>query len=185
MTDLVKKIFDTEMYIAGQEMVETGGVTMRIIIVTDNGMGIGMLYQSDHMCCSNCGDQHGKDFYSDLAQTCMVATNAQGYCVVFEGWCSNVTPETPEELKDLPPSQRPDRAECIMVHAESRDRTLVGKRRVLRAEGSTYVGEIEMFDGANSGRFVNLLPKVAPSEEVRQEAQKQMGDFLRHCGYLK
>lgn len=180
MNPTLQEHFERELRIASKEMEEDGSVAMRILIITDNDMGIALLYRSDHECCNNCGDKGGKNMYADLAQTCMVATNAKAYLFVSEAWF--VESASPEGLR---PAERADRRESVMVHAESRTETLMAQREVFRDGEAIRIGDIIKFDHPVGGRFANLLPKVAPSEEVRQMAQRELGDFLTASGYLK
>jgi hypothetical protein len=132
--------------------------------------------------CPNPGDQLRRNVIcSAVAEACKIA-NVDLIYVAFEAWIV----VNPGEDK-RPPSERPDRKECVCVICETRDRAVSQIYDIIR-DAEDKIVDLALTDViqpgedcAMSGRFINLLtptpssPKTLPPHPEATEASPPVG----------
>lgn len=87
------------------------------------------------------------------------------YVQVSEGWSSNEI-NTPEHEKELPPKDRSNCREIIIITGCTRDylEQILWTAPITTLEsGRRTVGAVDKSNGALAGRFINLFPRILSS----------------------
>jgi hypothetical protein len=91
-------------------------------------------------------------------------TDAVAYAFCDEAWIAEYQPDEVkgDMMPDVPPQDRPNREEIVLIQAESeREGELTGRRKIIRDKnGKPTLGplEIERYDESR-GRMVGMLPR--------------------------
>lgn len=152
---------------AGHAMRSIGRVPPTFLAETDNGL---MIYLPETM-----GDERAKDNFANTARLVAVGYSASAVAMILESWVTVAKPGKPLD-PSVPPSQSPDREECVVIMVEGQKGEHRSKflpiQRDARGRFTGFGGdEMPKFDQME-GRFVGILPTKALSEENRKMARQ-------------
>ena len=139
------------------------------------------------MCVpSQMEDERAKNNFANTSRMIAVGYRATAVAMVLESW---MTKAKPGESLDpsVPPSESPDREECVVITVENREDSQQQILLIQRDASGQFLG----FGTAQKitemkGRFAQMMPPKIPSEEDSKMARqllKMMGVFPENRGF--
>ena len=120
------------------------------------------------------GDERAKNNFANTARLVAIAYNARAVALVLESWVAFARPGRPLD-PSVPPSQSPDRQECVVIQAESasavKGNFLLIKRDLKGTLARLASANVPEFDEMK-GRFSQIMPPIQPSVENRKLARQ-------------
>lgn len=159
-------------------MKNDGRVPPTLFVQTPDGIAV---YFPETM-----GNEKAKNNFANTSRLIAVAYGATATAMILESWITRAKPG--EDLDaPIPPSESPDREECVVIQAES---VGVSKTRILPIERNakgkfTGIGGVDDLDQAQ-GRFSEIMPQKPQTEENRKMAKQllmMMGVVPENMGF--
>ena len=136
-------------------MRDAGRVRPALLADTEEGI---ILYLPESM-----GDERAKQDFANTARLIAVAYRATAVAFVMESWARFARPRRP--LDSTPPTQSPDREECVVISVETRKRQTTKMLMISRDGAGVFAGftlpsvpEVSGF----RGRFAEIMPPKPP-----------------------
>ncbi len=152
-----KQLIELARGYAESMMRDAGSVRPALLADTEDGI---IFYLPESM-----GDERAKQNFANTARLIVVAYRAAAVAFVMESWARFARPGRP--LDSTPPSQSPDRKECVVISVETRNRQTTKMLMISRDDAGVFVGftlpdipDITAF----KGRFAEIMPPKAPVE---------------------
>lgn len=166
---------------AEHAMRRLGRVPPTFLAETEQGL---MAYFPEAM-----GDERAKDNFANTARLVAVGYKASAVAMILESWMSVAKPGKPLD-PSIPPSQSPDREECVVIMVEGQKGEHRSKFLLIQRDANgrfTGFGNSNMpeFDSME-GRFAGILPPKAQTEENRKMARQlllMMGVAPENLGF--
>src|SRR4051812_23198545 len=144
---------------AEHAMRNLGRVPPTLLATTDEGV---IAYFPESM-----GNERAKDNFANTSRMVAVAYSASAVVLILESWISVARPGKPFD-PSIPPSQSPDREECVVIQAESTGATSGNFLLIQRDSKGAFTGfssgDLPEFDEMK-GRFTQIMPPSQPSEQ--------------------
>jgi hypothetical protein len=154
------------IHYAEHAMRRFGRVPPTFLAETDRGL---IAYFPETM-----GNDHAKDNFANTARLVTVAYNASTVAMILESWITLAKPGKPLD-PSIPPSQSPDREECVVIvvegHGEMRSKFLPIQRKLLCTFTGFGTDNIPQFDEMQ-GRFAGMMPPTPPTKQDRRTARQ-------------
>ena len=174
LNDLIKHA----MGYAEFSMKKLGRVPPTLFVQTPGGIAV---YFPETM-----GNEKAKNNFANTSRLIAVAYGATATAMVLESWITRAKPGR-ELDESVPPSQSPDREECVVIQAES---VGISKTRIWPIERNTK-GKFTGFGGADDleqakGRFSEIMPQKPQTDENRKMAKQllmMMGVVPEEMGF--
>jgi hypothetical protein len=142
-----------------EHMMRSGG-SVRPVLLADTAEGT-ILYLPETM-----GNERSKQNFANTARLIAVGYGATAVAFVFESWITFAKPGRP--LDSTPPSESPDREECVLISAETRHRQATEILMIQRDRTGKFVGfatpDVPEVTGFK-GRFSQIMPPKPPGEK--------------------
>lgn len=150
----------------GEHMMrETGRVRPALLADTDDGI---ILYLPETM-----GDERAKQNFANTGRLIAVGYRATAVAFVMESWARFAKPGRP--LDSTPPSESPDREECVLISLETANRQSTDMLMIQRDRTGKFAGfaspnvpEVTEF----KGRFAQVMPPKPPGEKDTATARQ-------------
>jgi hypothetical protein len=174
LNDLIKHA----MGYAEFSMKKLGRVPPTLFVQTPGGIAI---YFPETM-----GNEKAKNNFANTSRLIAVAYGATATAMVLESWITRAKPGR-ELDASIPPSQSPDREECVVIQVEC---VGVSKTKILSIDRNakgvfTGFGAVDNLDEAK-GRFSEIMPQKPQTEENRKMAKQllmMMGVVPEEMGF--
>lgn len=119
------------------------------------------------------GNVKAKDSFANTGRLLAIAQNASAVAMIMEAWIAVSRDGKPVDTT-VPPSQSPDREECVIIRAESAGSTRTRILSIQRDGSGAFTGfgtgdfpQVEQMEG----RFADMMPPRPPSAEDRKMAR--------------
>jgi len=154
------EIYNHAVFFAKREMHTKGVLFPTCLLLTKHGVrGFSVKFPDN--------DQD-KTRFTKIAKLMAVAHDAMAIATVAESWCA-ITP-----MLLIPPSESPDRIECVSVRVESMEKSKIEFLKTQRNGNGDFIclEPIENFPfGPIEGRFSEIMPAHPPTGNQRKKAE--------------
>jgi hypothetical protein len=122
------------------------------------------------------GNLRAKDNFADIARLIATSHEATASVMIIEAWLTLPKPGNPLDVS-VPPSESPDRRECILIIAEAMNETKHAMLLIRRGWKGEFicVEEKDIPSAAEGeGRFARIMPSKTPTEKERRKARSRL-----------